>query len=160
MEEYNLQLINTIIAVLGFAAVIISLARVQKSYKASSVGKLYDELHQIHNTFITYPEYRPIFYNNAGVDILKTEKERLRARAIAELFFDVFEHTYELASELNKKQRAMWRRYVKDMCQSSHYIVDYLEENLVLFYPGQFKDDVKEAIEELKKKRSKNRDNN
>lgn len=149
-EQLMIQIVNTVVSILGFVAVVVSLLSVRRSFKTSSNNTLYQEIHQIHSTFIQYPKFRPIFYNNSGLEILESEDDKLRAFAIAELFFDTFELIYQLSDNLNRAQKKMYKSYLHSMLESSSFLVSYLEKNIDLVYPDEFKKDVLEFTEKHK----------
>lgn len=135
-----------IVSGLGFLVVIIQLWTGLRFTKAELFGRIYSELHEIHRAFIEYPELRPYFFHNEKLSHTPGRPDEggnsqlyYRARAVAELFFDTFEHVYVLRTEASRGVLGRvptsagnlvenWDNYIKDMISNSQFLSAYLLE--------------------------------
>lgn len=149
VDELRL-LVQVVAATVSFAAliaVIISLRQVNKNLKANAIARIYSEIHEIHRVFIEYPELRPFFFNNEP--LAESHPHYLRARGIAEMFFDIFEHLYQLRAQAYKEKDMNWKIYMAHMCESSTFLCEYLKENEQLIFPLELRNYLIEKIEQM-----------
>ncbi len=141
-----IQIIGLLVSISGFIAVVISLRQVKRSLEAATYSRLYDELHEIHRVFIDFPAMRPCFYHNEI--ITKNSELYNRARAIAEMYLDIFEHIYMQRSYLPKNVISGWDKYIHHMCSNSIFLKDYLLENTDLIHPSELQIMIKKILSE------------
>lgn len=141
------QIVSTAISAAAFIAVVISLNQVNRSLKTNAVARIYAEIHEIHHVFIEYPEIRPYFFHNEP--LASGNEYYLRCRGVAEMFFDVFEHIYQLRGQAFKDTDPHWKHYIEHMCDSSEFLCNYLDENISLVYPLDLRELLRSKISDL-----------
>lgn len=132
--------------------------------KANIVDRIYGEIHEIHKIFIQYPMLRPYFFHKVPLTLVESKnregdnsEEYYRARSIAEMFFDIFEHIYVLRSESSSKLlkhitspsgdiQDNWDGYIDDMLSSSPFLSSYLLEVEKHIFPPELRTMVKQSI--------------
>jgi len=140
------NLVEAFIASLAFTIVVVQLWFGLRILKTNLISRLYSELHEIHQAFIEYPMLRPYFYHKKPLvldesgDPTKEDLESYyRARAIAEMFYDAFEHIYVVRGEVTYKIVSVigfpgsdvaenMDNYIDDMIASSQFLSSYLCE--------------------------------
>lgn len=127
--------LGVLLSAVGLLCVAASLWQVNRSFKAQMIGRLYGELHHVHQTFIEHPELRPVFFHNRGLS--SNDADYLRARGIAEMFLDIFEHIYILRPFAPRHLRDPLTGYIRHMCESSHFLRRYLLEHEALLHPKE-----------------------
>jgi hypothetical protein len=129
---------SVIVSAVGLLLVAFSLWQVKRSLDMSTIGNLYGSLHSVHSAFIDHPTLRPYFYHKVPLVPEEVEEEvHLRARAIAEMFLDTFEHIYALQPWAPRNLRPLLIEYVRQMCASSPFLRMYLLENRDLLHPPE-----------------------
>ena len=136
--------LKNILTLIGLMFVVVQLFFGLRLFKGNLHNKIYDEIHKTHKPFLDHPELRPYFHHNAKFDLAalddKTEYHNyLRARAVAEIYFDVFENIYILTKEQNSFMLRVIpysspttllniKAYMTNMIKSSYFLASYLNE--------------------------------
>lgn len=136
--------IGVLLSAGGLIGLGLSLWLLNKSIRAQMVGRLYGELHHVHQTFIENPKLRPVFFHNQPLG--PDDDDYMQARAVAEMYLDIFEHIFIISPLAPKQLRAPLTRYITHMCESSGFLSSYLIENEELLHPRQLLDIVRSAI--------------
>ena len=126
---------GVLLSAVGLACVAFSLWQVNRSFKAQMIGRLYGELHHVHQTFIDHPGLRPVFFHNG--ELSSEDPEYMRARGMAEMFLDIFEHIFILRPFAPRHLRDPLTGYIRHMCVSSRFLRRYLLENEALLHPKE-----------------------
>jgi hypothetical protein len=134
--------------------------------KANIASRLYGEIHEVHKAFIQYPLLRPYFFHKTPLVLNESDdpkknnmEEYYRARAFAEMFFDIFEHIYVLRTEsdsiLLKHIHSSasnipenWDGYIDGMIASSPFLSSYLIEVQENIFPQSLQLMVKQRVKE------------
>jgi hypothetical protein len=112
-------------------------------------SRVYNALSPIHKAFLDHPELRPYFYHGAAFpDSLiladgKLSKEFLKARAIAEMFYDTFENLY--SAEID---RGNWIPYIQGIISGSPFLAEYLWSERENIHPVPLRKLIEQSIQD------------
>lgn len=162
--EQKIQIGGLIVSALGFGIIIVQFYLGIRLIKADRVSKIYSELHEVHRVFVEHPLLRPYFFNKAHLSAPEpsdTQSEAAatyyRSMAIAEMFFDIFEHIYFLRKEATSEflsgvetaagdVGANWDNYIDAMIKDSSFLSGYLIEVAPLTHPHELRDRIQASI--------------
>ena len=152
------------LSLVGLLIVVVQLFIALRLFKGNLHNKLYDEISKTHKPFLDHPELRPFFHHNA---MFKTEelgdkeymKIYLRARSVAEIYYDVFEIIFIQINEQNSMMLRFipfsspstlsnWKTYIEGMIENSYFLASYLKENDPNIQPEKLRDWVSKCIQE------------
>ncbi len=151
--DEKIALAGVIVSAFGFAVLIFQLFHGLRLMRSEKIARIYSELHQVHHAFVEYPELRPFFFHKVSLSSPPegdhTSDDALlyyRARAIAEMFFDVFEHIFILKAEtkspiLDDLTQAptnideSFEAYIQNTLSGSEFISAYMMEVNDSTYP-------------------------
>ncbi len=117
---------ETIIAALGFLAVIWQLRQLDKDLKSNTRTSIYDMAARIKDVFLSRPHLRPYFFEGVAID--DKDKDYEEALAVADYFCLYLEQISTQRETIAKQDRDAWCRYAHDIYQNSPIIQAYLED--------------------------------
>ncbi len=164
--DQKIQLGSLIVSLLGFGIIIVQFYIGIRIIKADKISKIYSELHEIHHVFVEHPLLRPYFFNKVQLsapeqhDIISDGAVTYyRAMAIAEMFFDIFEHIYFLRKEATSEFLSNvvtsagdvgdnWDSYIDAMIRDSSFLAGYLVEVSALTHPIELRKRILNSIQQ------------
>lgn len=122
-----------VVAVLGFAVVIIQLHQVGKSVESETHSKLYALDFECTRFIIDRPELYKYFRNN--VDIQEDDPNYVRAEEIAGLLCTHMEHVLLQMTNLPKDITPCWLDYIRGIYSTSPILRTHLRKNQEWYSP-------------------------
>ena len=123
------------------------------SVENQTYQSVYETEFGIHKYFLDNPQYRPYFYENVpyaptgNVDKDKTEKIKLDT--LAEWICDFFDDVYQQRDTMSKYTFSKWRKFMKDMYQTSPILQEFIAKHGADWYPEDFITDI-QTLDTLK----------
>ena len=153
--EDMLPMITAVVAILGFAAVVVQLRVLTEQVRAAARGNIYDMASRLKELFVAQPQLRKYFMEGASVP--EDHPDYPTAVAIADYYCLYLEQIATQSNSIAKSNRAAWLRYGAAVYRSSPIIRAYLSEaHRSMWYSEEFWSMVKSgdstlAIEESAK---------
>ena len=132
--EVLIGLIQTIISVLGFVAVVVSLIYVAQNIKTQVYQSIGNQLIDINKVFVDHPELRPYFYE--GKEISKGSKLYGLATSIAEMRLDFYDSVLIQMKYFPKYFVVGWKETIRDVFAFSPIMRETLEIRRKWYSPG------------------------
>jgi len=134
------SIIQTIVAVIGFGAVIYQLGQVERSVRSATRWSIYDLAARVKQSIVDNPEIRPYFHD--GKEISLEDNNYDKVMAIADLFCLYLEKIATQGEGVSEKNRKAWGEYVRsvyDSCPAIRLHLDGKES----WYSDEFWDIIK-----------------
>ena len=116
----------------SLAALVISIFSAYTTLKVNRRGIELDTYHRatelflkLNETFITYPELRPYFYDGRTLDAVADQKLREQVKMTAELILDVFDWVSHDCEGASKTDRESWFDFMRSMFDNSPILLEY-----------------------------------
>ena len=119
--------IQTIVAVIGFGAVVYQLSQVERSVRSATRSNIYDLAARVKQNIIDNPELRPYFHESKK--ITANDKNYDKVMAVADLFCLYLENIATQGEGVSKENRRAWGEYIRDKYESCPAIKMHLKSN-------------------------------
>ena len=116
---------QTVVAVVGFGAVVYQLGQVERSVRSATRWSIYDLAARVKQNIIDSPELRPYFYEAKAIAI--DDKNHDKVMALADLFCLYLEKIATQGEGISEENRNAWDEYVRGMYQNSPAIQLHLK---------------------------------
>lgn len=118
--------IQTLVAVIGFGAVIYQLRQVERSVRSAARWSIYDLAGRIKQNLIDDPELKPYFDDNKKID--SSDDNYQKVMAMADFYCLYLEKIATQGEGLSKENVIAWNIYVRNVYTRSYAIRHYLED--------------------------------
>lgn len=137
MEFESIQdvtaVVGVVIAIVGFAAVILQLRQVERGLRSSARGSIYDMGSRMKEVFMAHPNMRSYFFDGQEID--KEHDDYEVAIAIADYFCLYLEQITTQGESISTHSRNSWYRYARDVYSNSPLLQTYLEDKRDWYAP-------------------------
>ncbi len=121
------SIIQTVVAVIGFAAVVYQLRQVERSVRSATRWSIYDIAGRIKQNIIDDPELRPYFDENK--EITADDNKYAKVMAMADYYCLYLEKIATQGEGLSKENVVAWNEYIRGVYNNSYVIRDHLNNN-------------------------------
>jgi hypothetical protein len=119
------SIIQTVVGVIGFAAVVYQLRQVERSVRSATRWSIYDMAGRIKQNFIDNPELKPYFDENK--EITAEDGDYLKVMAMADYYCLYLEKITTQAEGLSEANVNAWNEYIRGRYSNSYVIRKHLE---------------------------------
>ncbi len=121
------SIIQTVVAVIGFAAVVYQLRQVERSVRSATRWSIYDIAGRIKQNIIDDPDLRPYFDENK--EITSDDNKYAKVMAMADYYCLYLEKIATQGEGLSKENVVAWNEYIRGVYNNSYVIRDHLNNN-------------------------------
>lgn len=126
------DVIQAIVAVVGFGAVIWQIRRLKRTVQGETHGKLYTHYLEVNKLFLERPHLRPYFYEGNVLNEPDDNQPRLRQELdiMCEVVLGLLEHAVLQKINLpNDSWKNCWMTYVRDRYHKSPELTRFFDAN-------------------------------
>ena len=105
------SIIQTLVAIVGFAAVVYQLSQVERSVRSATRWSIYDLAARVKQNIIDNPEVRLYFHESK--EISKEDGNYDKVMAVADLFCLYLEKIATQGEGISEQNRKAWGKYVR-----------------------------------------------